>query len=125
VSTEQLIAIIDDDDTVRKALHRLVCAFGYTARPFATAEEYLFSNLLRDTACLISDVHLPGMSGPDLQVRLIAEGYRMPIIFVTGFFDETVQGRVLQAGAVNYLAKPCNPKSLIGCIEKALRRVSA
>ena len=116
----KLIAIVDDDANVREALKRLVYAFGYAASAFATAEEYLFSDVVRDTACLISDVQLPGINGPDLQARLIADGYRIPIVFVSGFFDETVRARVLAAGAVNYLAKPCNPESLMDCIEKAL-----
>ena len=105
---------------LREALERLVGVVGYATSAFATAEEYLFSDLMGDTACLISDVQLPGMTGADLQARLVADGYSIPIIFVTGFFDETVGARVLEAGAVDYLAKPCDPKSLIGCIEKAL-----
>jgi CheY-like chemotaxis protein len=122
---KRLIAIVDDDDVVRGALQGLIWAFGYAAHSFATAEDYLVSNLIRDTACLISDVHLPGISGPDLQVRLIADGYRIPIIFLTGVFDERVGARVLQAGAVDYLAKPCNPQQLIDRIERALTRVSS
>src|SRR5262249_68534 len=115
----RLIVIVDDDAGVRGALNRLISAFGYAATTFATAEEYLFSDLIRDTDCLISDVQLPGMSGPDLQAQLIADGYRIPTVFITGFFSETIRARVLKAGAIDYLAKPYNAKYLLACIEKA------
>jgi len=106
------------------ALNRLVSAYGYAASTFATAEEYLLSDLVHNTDCLISDVQLPGMSGPDLQARLIADGYRIPTVFITGLFSKTMQARVLKAGAVEYLAKPCNAKCLVACIEKATERIA-
>jgi CheY-like chemotaxis protein len=124
-SGTRLVAIVEDDDSVREALEKVLCAFGYTAQAFATAEDYLFSDLMRDTACLISDVHLPGLSGPDLQVRLIADGHRIPIIFMTALFDETVAARVLQAGAIDCVPKPCNVRALLGCIEKAIERAAS
>ena len=79
--------------------------------------------LLGDTACLVCDVQLPGMSGPDLQARLIADGRRTPIVFVTGCFSETTRARVLTAGAVGYFAKPFDPRTLIGCLEGALASI--
>jgi CheY-like chemotaxis protein len=90
---------------------------------FVTAEEYLESERLRHTACLICDVHLPGMSGPDLQARLLADGHQIPIVFVTGHFSETTRARVLTAGAVGYFAKPFDPRALIGCLEKAIASI--
>jgi CheY-like chemotaxis protein len=115
-----LIAIVEDDAGVRASLKRLVCSFGYLGSTFASAEEYLVSDLVCDTACLISDVQLPGMSGPDLQARLAADGHEIPIVFVTGFFSESVRARTLAAGAVGYFAKPFDAATLIGCLEKAL-----
>lgn len=118
-SKKQLISVIDDDAGARDALKRLVRSLGYSGAAFVTAEEYLLSDLVCETACLICDVHLPGMSGPDLQARLAADGHRTPIVFITGIPDERIRTRVLKAGAVGYLAKPCDAKSLIDCLEKA------
>src|SRR5579862_9200281 len=101
-----LISIVDDHTGVRESLRRLVVSLGHASGAFVTAEEYLESELLGETACLICDVQLPGMSGPDLQARLIADGHRIPIVFVTGSFNETTRARVLTAGAIGYLAKP-------------------
>jgi FixJ family two-component response regulator len=115
---KQLISIVEDDTRVGESLKRFVLSLGYASGTFVTAEEYLRSDLLRETACLICDVHLPGMSGPDLQARLIADGHRIPIVFVTGCFSETTQAGVLTAGAVGYFAKPLDPTGLIGCLEK-------
>lgn len=109
VCRKQLISIVEDDTGVREALKGFILSLGYAANTFATAEEYLKSGLLHDTACLICDVGLPGMSGPDLQVRLIAEGYRIPVVFVTGAVSNNLRARVLAAGAVGCLAKPLAP----------------
>jgi FixJ family two-component response regulator len=117
---QPLISIIDDDRSVREALKKLVRCAGYSGAAFASAEEYLRSDVLRDNACLICDVQLAGMSGPDLQGRLIAEGYRIPIIFVSGHFNESTRARVLACGAVAYLAKPCDAISLIDHLRKGL-----
>ena len=93
---------------------------GYAAETFVSAEEYLQSNRAADTACLISDIHMTGMNGADLQDRLIAEGHRTPIIFVTAFPDEAIRARVLKAGACGFLTKPFSDESLIECLDKAL-----
>ena len=94
-----LISIVDDDGFVRESTKGLVRSMGYAAETFASAEEYLRSNRAADTACLISDVQMPGMNGADLQDRLIADGHHTPIIFVTAFPDEDIRARVLKAGA--------------------------
>jgi len=120
ISKRQLISIVDDDTGAREALKRFVRTLGYCGAAFVTAEEYLQSDLVCETTCLICDVHLPAMSGPDLQARLNADGHRTPIVFVTGLPDEKIRTRVLAAGAVGYLAKPCDAKSLISCLEKAV-----
>jgi CheY-like chemotaxis protein len=114
-----LIAIVDDDDCVREGLSALIESLGRRAATFASAEDYLASAVQRNTACLILDVHLPGMSGPDLQAHLIAEGCCPPTVFVTGRFEEHARQRVIAAGALGYLRKPCDEKTLFDCMEKA------
>jgi FixJ family two-component response regulator len=116
----QLVAIVDDDLHVREGLNEFVLSLGHASVAFRSAEDYLTSNLNGDTACLILDVNLPGMNGPDLQARLIDGGHCAPIIFLTGRFDDKIRSRVLRAGALAYLAKPCREKELTDCIKKAL-----
>jgi FixJ family two-component response regulator len=116
-----IISIVDDDESVRDAAEVVVRSLGYAAATFASAEEYLRSGRMQDTSCLIADVQMPGMSGLDLQARLIADGYRMPIIFVTAFPKENVRARALQAGAIGFLVKPFSSDRLIECIGKAFQ----
>ena len=115
-----LISIVDDDGFVRESTKGLIRSMGYAAEAFASAEEYLRSNRAADTACLISDVQMPGMNGADLQDRLIAEGHHTPIIFVTAFPDQGIRARVLKAGACGFLTKPFSDESLIECLGRAL-----
>jgi FixJ family two-component response regulator len=117
-----LIAIVDDDQWAREGMNSLVSSLGYFGATFMSAEEYLGSNLKRRAGCLILDVHLCGMSGPDLQTRLRAEGYCTPIIFMTAKFEERVRDRVMGAGALGYLTKPCDERVLIDCLERAVGR---
>jgi FixJ family two-component response regulator len=93
---------------------------GYNCAAFCSAEEYLSGNAIRETTCLVVDVQLPGMRGPELQDRLIVKGYRIPMIFITGDFNERTRDRVLRAGAIAYLAKPWSERTLGECLEKAL-----
>ena len=116
------IAIVEDDASVREATDRLLRLLGYVTASFGSGEEFLNSGRLRDTACLITDVRLPGMSGVELQSRLILDGHCMPIIFVTAFPEETIRARVLAHGALGYLSKPLQEQSLIECLEQALKR---
>lgn len=116
----QLITIIDDDSCMREGLSTLIESYGRKAATFASAEDYLASDEQKNAACLILDVHLPGMSGPDLQTHLTAAGRCPPIVFVTGQPDETTRKRVIAAGARGYLSKPCNESALLDCLEKAL-----
>ena len=116
----RLVAIVDDDLHAREGLNEFVQSLGYMTAAFVSAEDYLKSKLNGDTACLILDVNLPGMSGPDLQARLIDDGYSTPIIFLTGRFDHKVRSRVLRAGALGYLTKPNDDQELTNCIKKAL-----
>ena len=120
-----VISIIDDDASVREATARLVRSLGYKTAMFSSAEEYLQSAHLHDSACLITDLHMPGMSGADLQDRLIADGRQIPMIFVTAYYEEKVRDRVLDAGAYGFLRKPFNDESLIECLDKALTASSS
>jgi FixJ family two-component response regulator len=116
-----VISIVDDDESVREATKSLVRSLGYKAVTFGSAEEFLESAQVMGTACLITDVQMPGLSGVELQDRLIADGHRMPVIFVTAFPDDRLRGRVLKSGAIGYLPKPFNEDRLIKCIDTALK----
>jgi FixJ family two-component response regulator len=115
-----VISIVDDDESVREATQSLVRSLGYRAVTFRSAKEFLESPHLTATACLITDVQMPGLGGIDLQDRLIAEGRRIPVIFVTAFVDEGLQARVLKRGAVGYLPKPFKEDRFIECLDAAL-----
>ena len=117
---DALIAVIDDDEYARSGLSILIEALGYRAATFASAEDYLASHMSERAACLVLDVHLLGMSGPDLQARLVADACCPPIVFVTGRFEEHVRKRVTELGALGYLTKSGNDKALLDCIEKCL-----
>ena len=114
-----MIAIIDDDESVRESTKALVRSLGYAARTFPSAEEFLCSNL-DDTSCLILDVKMKGLSGIELQERLIGEGRRTPIIFVTAVSDEQIRNQVLKAGAIDILSKPFSNEKLASCLVSAL-----
>src|ERR1700680_3748660 len=115
-----VISIIDDDESVREATKSLIKSLGYSATTFSSAEEYLRSGDIWESSCVITDLHMPGMSGADLQARLIANGHSTPVIFMTAYFDERVRDRVLDAGAFGFLRKPFSEDSLIECLDKAL-----
>jgi FixJ family two-component response regulator len=115
------IAIVDDDHAVREATQQLVRSLGYRVWTFASADEFLKSEQVSNTSCLITDVHLPGLSGLDLQDRLIARGHRIPIIFITAYPEENVRTRAMKAGAVGFLSKPFDGGHLLSCLEKALK----
>jgi FixJ family two-component response regulator len=115
-----MISIIDDDDSMRDATRRLVRSLGLHADTFASAEEYLESDRLHDTSCLITDLQMPGLSGVELQSLLIARGLSTPIIFITAFPEEGVRAHALEAGAVGFLGKPFDEERLIDCLRIAL-----
>ena len=117
-----MISIVDDDASIRDAVKSLVRSLGYAAATFSSAEEYLESGVGRDSSCLITDQAMPGMSGADLQERLVADGSVMPIIIMTASRDESVRRRVLNAGARGFLRKPFGDQQLIDCLENALKR---
>ena len=117
-----LISIVDDDDSLRNSLDNLIRSVGFRAQGFPSAEALLSSNQLHDTACLILDVRLPGMNGLELQRRIVAANWRIPIIFVTSHADGDAQARALGAGAVDYLYKPFRDEQLLDAIDAALKR---
>ena len=110
-----LIAIVDDDDAVREAVASLVRALGYDTATFGSAEAFLNYEQIGGTSCLVTDLHMRGLSGLDLQDRLITHGHRIPIIFLTGYPDENVRKRAIKAGAVAFLSKPCDGDHVLGC----------
>jgi FixJ family two-component response regulator len=115
-----VISIIDDDAAVRAATDRLVRSLGYVAHSFASAEEFLTSPQGHDTSCVIADVQMPGMSGIELQTHLLAQGRRLPIIFITAFPEEDVRTKALNAGAVCFLTKPFRGATLIEHLDAVL-----
>jgi FixJ family two-component response regulator len=116
-----VISIIDDDEAVREATEDFIQSLGYATNVFTSAEEYLQLGRIHGSACLISDVRMPGISGPELQDRLIADNDFTPIIFMTAFPDENVRNRLLRAGACAFLTKPCDDSLLIECLDRALK----
>ena len=122
MSTISVISVIDDDASVRAAIDNLLSSHGYLVHIFASAEEFLRSARLNDSACVVADVQMPGMSGLDLLIQLRAEGYATPFIFITAFPEESVRARALNAGAICFLAKPFAGPALISCVETALNR---
>jgi FixJ family two-component response regulator len=115
-----LIAIVDDDDLMRNALQGLLKSVGLPARVFASAEEFLQSGQHRQTACLIADIRMPGMSGLELQAKLNAECCRIPTIFITAHGDVKMRMQALRAGAVEFLAKPFDDEVLLENVRVAL-----
>ena len=115
-----MISIVDDDESVREATKGLVRSLGYGAAAFASAEDFLQSNQINDTECVISDVQMPGLSGVELQSQLIAQGNRTPIIFVTASPEKRTRVRALKAGAIGVLSKPFNEERLIEYLHTAL-----
>lgn len=115
-----MIAVVDDDGAVREAVAGLLKSLGYTAIAFARAEDFLNSDRRHQTACLIADVQMPGMTGPELYEHLIATGKPIPTILITAYPDEKVRSRALGGGVWCYLSKPFQEKDLMACIESAL-----
>lgn len=111
-----LISIVDDNESVREAITSLLRSVGFKAKSFASAEKFLRSHVLQQTACLILDVRMPGLSGPELQRRLATESRRIPIIFITAHGDRGLQEEVMRAGAVDFLPKPFSEEALLRAV---------
>ena len=115
-----LISIVDDEESIREAIESLLRSVGFRTQTFASAEQFLQSDQIETTACLILDVRMPGMSGLELQRQLMATQYRIPIVFVTAHGDAEARSRALQAGAVEFLLKPFSEEALLNAIQVAL-----
>jgi FixJ family two-component response regulator len=118
-----LVSVVDDDESVRESLPDLLQVFGFGARAFSSAEEFLASDCVDQTRCLILDVAMPGMNGPDLQRELTRRGRDIPIVFITAHGGETVRPRLLEQGAVECLFKPFSDTALLEAVNAALRAV--
>lgn len=115
-----LISVVDDDPSIRESLRGLLQSLGFTVETFACPQAFLDSVCVARTACLILDVRMPGMPGPDLQRELIRRGCDIPTVFITAHCDEAVRPHVLSGGAVDCLLKPFTEAALLGAIRKAL-----
>jgi FixJ family two-component response regulator len=118
---EPLVSVVDDDESVRESLPDLLRALGFEVCAFCSAEEFLASSVVGKTRCLILDVAMPGMSGPDLQHELSRRRKAIPIVFITAVGDEMVRRRVLEAGAIDCLFKPFGETALLHAVNAALR----
>jgi FixJ family two-component response regulator len=119
--TPPLISVVDDDESVRESLPDLLKELGFAVQAFSSAEEFLASDYLGRTRCLVLDVAMPGMSGPDLQQELTRRRQEIPIVFITAHRDETVRPRLLQRGAVECLFKPFSEMALLDALNAALQ----
>ena len=116
-----IVSIIDDDQDVRQAVQRLMRSRGFATRTFASAEEFLRSPSLHETACVITDIQMPGMTGIDLHDVMLKQGPRLPVIFLTAFPDDRTEKRALQAGALGFLTKPFDAKTLVSLVDTAVQ----
>jgi FixJ family two-component response regulator len=116
-----VVSIVDDDVSIRESLPDLLNAFGFSARTFDSAEAFLAADCLNTTRCLILDVAMPGMTGPELQVVLKARQISLPIIFITAHLNTKVRAQVLEQGAAGFLLKPFNDADLVEALRSALR----
>jgi FixJ family two-component response regulator len=116
-----LVSVVDDDQSVRESLPDLLREFGFAARAFSSAEEFLASDCVGETECLVLDISMPGMSGPELVRELTRRREKIPVVFITAHSDETIRPRVLDQGAVACLSKPFSDTALLDALNVALR----
>src|ERR1700684_1041058 len=122
---QTIVMSVDDDDSIRKAVRRLMKSYGFAVETFASAEEFLGSDRVATISCLILDIHMPGMNGLELQKRLVASGSVVPIIFITASTDDRARAPAMSAGAAGYLAKPFSDDELLSCIHSVLENAGA
>jgi FixJ family two-component response regulator len=122
LSKVPIISVIDDDESVRIAMKSLLSSIGMIVHLFESAEDFLQSAYVSDTACLITDIQMAGMSGIELHRTLIAQGQHMPKIFITAVLEESIRPRLLETGAVCLLCKPFDEQALLQCLDTALKR---
>jgi FixJ family two-component response regulator len=121
MDTRSLVSVVDDDESVRESLPDLLKEFGFAVQAFSSAEEFLASDYVGQTRCLILDIAMPGMTGPDLQRELTFRRQHIPIVFITAHGDETLRPRMLAQGAVACLLKPFSETALLDALNAALR----
>ena len=121
MTERSLVAVVDDDQSVRESLPDLLRQFGFAAQAFSSAEAFLASEALSETRCLVLDVAMPGMSGPDLQQELMRRRQEVPIVFITANGDTTVRPRLIAQGAVECLFKPFSETALLDALNAAFR----
>lgn len=119
-TTWPLVSVVDDDESVRESLPDLLRQFGFSVQAFSSAEEFLDSDCVRETRCLILDVAMPGMSGQELQRELTLRRREIPIVFITAHRDDSIRPRVLEQGAVECLFKPFSDTALLEAVQAAL-----
>jgi FixJ family two-component response regulator len=120
-NTHPLVSVVDDDESVRESLPDLLKEFGFSVKAFSSAEEFLTSDCVGKTRCLILDVAMPGMTGPDLQRELACRGQQIPIVFITAHKDENLRPRLIEQGAVECLFKPFSDATIHEALRLALR----
>jgi FixJ family two-component response regulator len=116
-----LVSVVDDDESVRESLPDLLREFGFAVRPFSSAEEFLSSDAVGETRCLILDIAMPGMSGLDLQQELRRLGWTIPVVFITAQKDKVIQDRVFKQGAAAVLLKPFSDAALFEAVKAAMK----
>jgi len=121
-ATRPLVSVVDDDESVRESLPDLLKEFGFAAQVFSSPEEFLASDCVGQTECLILDIAMPGMSGPDLQRELKLRNQKIPIVFITASMDKAIRPRLLEQGAVECLFKPFSDIALLEALNTALRK---
>lgn len=121
MAKRSLVTVVDDDESVRESLPDLLNEFGFAVRAFSSAEEFLASDCVGQTKCLVLDIAMPGMTGPELQRELTRRRQDIPIVFITAFRDESVRPRLLEQGAVECLFKPFSDTALLAALNVALR----
>jgi FixJ family two-component response regulator len=117
---QTLVAVVDDDGSIRESLPDLLEMLGFAARSFASAEDFLASEVTAETGCLILDVSMPGLSGPDLQLELNRRGLKIPIVFITARYDPNLRRELLARGAIECLFKPFSENDLRSALDRAL-----
>lgn len=117
-----VVSVVDDDDSFRAALQRLLKSAGFPVRSFASAEDFLNSGKQHETGCLIADIRMPGMSGLELQAKLNADNFPIPTIFISAHGDEKMRLQAMRGGAVKFLAKPFDDAVLLESVRTALKR---
>jgi FixJ family two-component response regulator len=117
----QLLSVVDDDESIRESVPDLLREFGFAARAFSSAEEFLSSDCVDETKCLILDIAMPGMTGPELHQELKSRRREIPVVFISGQKDKTVRARVLKQGAAGFLLKPFSDTALLAAVNTALQ----